>query len=170
MHDDEIDFTKLKYALYVRKSTSDESRQVRSIEDQVNECLELAKRLGLKVIGNPIVEEKSAKKPNQRPLFNDMLKDTKNGKYDAILAWNPDRLSRNMLEGGKIIDMIDEEILLDLKFVTHHFSRDANGKMLLGMAFVLSKQYSDKLSQDVTRGVRNNLKEGKSPIPKHGYK
>jgi hypothetical protein len=38
------------------------------------------------------------------------------------------------------------------------------------MAFVLSKQYSDKLSQDVTRGVRHRLTtEGKTPTPKYGY-
>lgn len=75
-----------------------------------------------------------------------------------------------MLEGGQIIDMIDAGIIKDLKFVTHHFTKDANGKMLLGMAFVLSKQYSDKLSQDVTRGVRRRFtQDGKTPTPKHGY-
>lgn len=74
-----------------------------------------------------------------------------------------------MLEGGEIIDMIDEGQIKDLKFVTHHFTKDANGKMLLGMAFVLSKQYSDDLSQKVTRGVRRNFAEGKSATPKHGY-
>jgi hypothetical protein len=98
-----------------------------------------------------------------------MIEDIKKGKYDAILAWHPDRLARNMLEGGMIIDLIDRGILKDLKFVTHHFSQDANGKMLLGMAFVLSKQYSDKLSQDVTRGVRRDLARGKSSAFKHGY-
>jgi hypothetical protein len=41
--------------------------------------------------------------------------------------------------------------------------------MLLGMAFVLSKQYSDSLSQNVLRGVRRNFAEGKSAIYKHGY-
>jgi len=98
-----------------------------------------------------------------------MLNDLKKGIYDGILAWNPDRLARNMKEGGEIIDMIDEEEIKDLKFVTHHFTKDANGKMLLGMSFVLSKQYSDDLSQKVTRGVRRNFAEGKSAIPKHGY-
>src|SRR5258708_4387323 len=41
--------------------------------------------------------------------------------------------------------------------------------MLLGMAFVLSKQYSDDLSQKVTIVVRRSFEEGKSPAPKHGY-
>src|SRR3989338_5430263 len=167
--DEEIDVTKLKYALYVRKSTDDPERQVRSVDDQIAESKGLAKRLGLHIIEPHIVETKSAKKPNQRPKFRKMLHDIQNGVFDAILAWNPDRLARNMREGGEIIDMIDEEEIKDLKFVTHHFTKDANGKMLLGMSFVLSKQYSDDLSQKVTRGVRRNFAEGKSAIPKHGY-
>jgi site-specific DNA recombinase len=165
-----IDYTKLKYALYARKSTTDESRQIRSIDDQLVECKELANRLGIHIREQDIyTETKSAKRPNQRPIFKQLLQDIKKGVYDGILAWNPDRLARNMLEGGQIIDMIDEGQIKDLKFVTHHFTKDANGKMLLGMAFVLSKQYSDDLSQKVTRGVRRSFAEGKSPIPKHGY-
>ncbi len=98
-----------------------------------------------------------------------MLVNLKKGVYDSILSWNPDRLARNMRDGGEIIDMVDEGQITDLKFYSHHFSKDANGKMLLGMAFALSKHYSDDLSQKVGRGVRRNLSEGKSPISKHGY-
>lgn len=165
----EIDITKLRYVLYARKSTTDESRQIRSIPDQIRECMDMANRLHLRVVGKPLTETQSAKKPHQRPVFTQMIKDIRDGKYDAILSWNPDRLSRNMVEAGMIIDMIDNNQIKDMKFVTHPFTRDANGVMLLGMSFVLSKQYSDDLSQKVTRGVRGNFSEGKSPAPKHGY-
>lgn len=170
MYEDEeqIDIAKLKYVLYARKSTDDPQRQLRTIEDQIDECELMAKRLGIHIVAT-IEEKKSAKKPGNRPEFDKMLKGIPK-RYDAILAWNPDRLARNMKEGGEIIDMVDEGVIKDMKFVTHHFTSDANGKMLLGMAFVLSKQYSDKLSQDVTRGVRSGLKLGKSAgTPKHGY-
>jgi DNA invertase Pin-like site-specific DNA recombinase len=171
MYDDEaeIDHTKLKYVLYARKSTDDPQRQLRSIPDQIDECNTFARNLGIKIV-DTITEEKSAKKPGKRPEFDRMLIGLRTGAYDGILAWNPDRLARNMKEGGEIIDMVDEEIIKDLKFVTHHFTRDANGKMLLGMAFVLSKQYSDKLSQDVSRGSRKGLEKGRTMgTPKHGY-
>ena len=163
-----IDFTKLKYVLYARKSRTDESAQVRSIPDQIADCQKLANDIGLNVV-QVLKEAQSAKIPHQRPIYKQMIVDIKKGVYDAILAWNPDRLARNMLEGGEIINLIDEGVLKDLKFKTHFFTKDANGKMLLGMAFVLSKQYSDDLSQKVTRGVRHRFLEGKTPVPKHGY-
>lgn len=163
-----LDITKFRYVLYARKSTTDETRQVRSIPDQIRDCQKMAADLGLRVV-KIIRETKSAKKPDQRPLFTQMIKDIKRGVYHGILAWHPDRLSRNMLEGGQIIDLIDQNIIKDLKFKTHFFTHDPNGLMLLGMNFVLSKQYSDDLSVKVSRGVRSRFQEGKTPTPKHGY-
>ncbi len=60
----------------------------------------------------------------------------------------PDRLARNMLESGKIIDLLDNGIICDLKFPMVAFTSDASGKnVLLGMMFVMSKQYSEHLSE-----------------------
>lgn len=163
------DQTKLRYVLYARKSTEDENRQVRSIDDQIRDCQKLGRDLGLNVV-EILTESKSAKRPNHRPVFTQMLKDIEAKKYDAILCWHPDRLSRNMLESGMVIDMLDENKLKDIRFHSHQFSNDANGKMLLGMLFVFSKQYSDDLSDKVNRGVQGNFEEGKSVgTPKLGY-
>ena len=166
---EEVDLSTVKYAIYIRKSTDDPKKQAKSTEDQLAECWSLINRLNLPVISEPIIEKKSAKKPGIRPKFTKLINDIRKGIYTGIIAWNPDRLARNMKEAGEIIDMIDENIIVDLKFVTHHFTRDANGKMLLGMAFVLSKQYSDKLSADVGRGIDARLEEGKGSSYKHGY-
>lgn len=167
--DEPVDRTKLRYVLYARKSTTDEGSQVRSLGDQIKECRRKADNIGLKIVAE-LTEAKSAKKPNQRPVFTQMLKDVRAGKYDAIICWHPDRLCRNMLEAGEIIDMLDDHTLKDLHFYSHEFSNDANGKMLLGMLFVFSKQYSDDLSAKVRRGVTNNFDEGKSSgTPKWGY-
>lgn len=165
-----VDRTKLRYALYVRKSTDDDSKQLRSLDDQIAECEAAAKRLGIYLVKPYLREKKSAKISNNRPVFTKMLQDIRQGTYDGIMAWHPDRLARNMREGGELIDMLDERVLKDLCFVTHYFTNDANGKMLLGMAFVFSKHYSDDLSQKVTRGVRRSFWEGKSSgTPKYGY-
>lgn len=141
MHDEqELDLRTLKYVLYLRKSTEDEGRQIRSIKDQERDCRDLAIRLGLNIV-DTISEQKSAKKPNNRPEFTNMLKRIRLKEFDGIIAWHPDRLARNMVEAGKIIHMLDTDVIKDIRFVSHQFSNDANGKMLLGMLFVFSKHF-----------------------------
>jgi DNA invertase Pin-like site-specific DNA recombinase len=90
----------LNYVIYARKSTEDNERQYRSIKDQITDCQLLAKINGLKVAGTPFVESKSAKVSGIRPIFKELLKQVKKGEIDGIIAWHPDRLSRNMLEGS----------------------------------------------------------------------
>ncbi len=162
--------TSLRYKIYVRKSSEDSEKQIRSLDDQERECRDLAERLGLHVIGETIREEKSAKTPRRRPLFAALMKEVESGAIDGIISWHPDRLARNSVESGKIMYLLDTDRLHDLRFVSHQFSNDANGKMLLGMLFVFAKHYSDDLSSKVKRGVKGNFGEGKSGgVQKHGY-
>ena len=160
----------LRYVLYVRKSSEDAEAQAKSLPDQIAYCKEYANNHGLLLVGEPIQESKSAKKSGNRPLFSQMLKDIEKGKYDAILAWHPDRLSRNSLEAGMVVDMVDNGVIKDLRFPTFEFHNDSSGKLTLNMLFALSKQYSEHLSESVQRGVDSNLEQGKSGgMPKWGY-
>ena len=84
----------LRYVLYIRKSPEDDKAQAKSLEDQIADCLSYAKIKGLVVV-NTIQESAQAKKSKNRPLFTQTLKDISKNKYDGILAWHPDRLSRN---------------------------------------------------------------------------
>jgi DNA invertase Pin-like site-specific DNA recombinase len=166
----EIDPKKLKYVLYARKSTTDDERQERSIPDQIQDCLKsCVTPKGLNVV--KIVEEKySAKEPDTRTEFSKMINDIKAGRYDGIIAWHPDRLSRNMKEAGEIIDLLDKGILKDLQFATLTFENNPTGKMLLGISFVLSKQYSEHLSESVARGNKHITEKGEYIGQlKHGY-
>lgn len=169
---EEIDRTKLRYVLYARRSTTDEGSQVRSIPDQIKYCTHLAEIGGLNIVAT-IKENGSAKKPDKktRPKFYEILEEIENnGKYDAILCYAPDRLSRNMLDGGRIINLLDEGKVKDLQFPTHHFTNDPSGKLTLGIMFSISKHFSDDLSQKVRRGVSGNWEDGKSGgQPKWGY-
>jgi hypothetical protein len=65
---------------------------------------------------------------------------------------------------------LDKKIIKDLKFVSFSFTNDTSGKMLLGITFVLSKQYSDHLGDNIARGNRRSIEEGKYVNrAKHGY-
>jgi DNA invertase Pin-like site-specific DNA recombinase len=156
------DFAKPKYLVYVRKSTDEEGKQIRSIDDQIEECMTFARRNGIDVTQKDILIEKcSAKYSGKRPEFNKMLKMLEKGTYNSVLAWHPDRLSRNMKEAGELIDMLDKNIIQDMKFVSFTFTNDPGGKLILGITFAISKEYSDKHAVNVERGNRLSMKEGK---------
>jgi site-specific DNA recombinase len=159
-----------KYAIYLRKSSESEDKQERSLRDQLADCQDLILREGLRVV-RIFEESMSAKEPDIRPKYREMIGDLQSGKYDGIIAWHPNRLARNMKDGGEIIDLLDMNIIKDLKFVSYTYSNDTSGKMLLGMTFVISKQYSDHLSDSVSRGNRRSIEEGRYiNKAKHGYK
>lgn len=149
----------IKYVMYVRKSTDEKNNQTKSIPEQIAECKEYFKRLGLNYV-DIITEKKSAKESGKRKEFERMLKAIQAKVYDGILCWHPDRLARNMKEAGEIIDLIDKNKIKDLKCVSFTFNNDPSGKLLLGITFAMSKEYSDKLSENVKRGNRFSLKEG----------
>ena len=151
----------LKYCLYARKSSEDETSQEKSIPDQIKYCKEMAKREGI-VILHIFQEAKSAKKSNNRPEFNAMIREIKKGTYNAIISYHPDRLARNSLESGMLIDMLDNDIIRNLKFPTCQFENNASGKLLLNILFAMSKEYSEHLSEVVKRGIDTNLEQGKS--------
>jgi len=149
------------YFLYARKSTDVEDKQVLSIESQINELREFAKRESLQII-EEFSEAKTAKEPG-RPIFSYMLKQIECGLAGGILAWHPDRLARNSIDGGKIIYLIDTGEIIDLRFPTYRFDATAQGKFMLSIAFGQSKYYIDNLSENVRRGLREKLRRGEWP-------
>ncbi len=153
----------LKYFIYARKSSDSEDRQALSIESQLQELREFAAKENLEVV-KEFTESKTAKEPG-RSIFNQMLTQLEQGQADGIIAWQPDRLSRNSVDGGKIIYLIDQGIIKDLKFPTYLFDLSPHGKFNLSLAFGFSKLYVDNLSQNVKRGIREKLRRGEFPGP-----
>jgi len=146
------------YFLYARKSTDEEDRQVLSLESQLHELRQHAQREELAVV-EEFIEAKTAKSPG-RPIFNLMMEQVEAGKAQGILAWHPDRLARNSVDGGKIIYLADTGKLTDLRFPTYRFDNTAQGKFMLSIAFGQSKYYVDNLAENVKRGLRAKLRRG----------
>ena len=150
-----------KFFIYARKSTDVEDMQILSIEAQVNELRELAKKEGLEIV-DELIEKKSAKVPG-RLIFNSMLDDIEKGRANGIISWHPDRLARNSVDGGRIIYLIDRGMLSALKFNTFWFEPTPQGKFMLSIAFSQSKYYVDSLSENTKRGLRQKARNGYSP-------
>lgn len=166
----DIDAQTIKYALYVRKSTTSEDRQASSIEDQIKECMEkVVTPNDLNVI-KVYQECFSAKVADTREQFKALINEIENGHVDGLIAWHPDRLARNMKEAGAIIDLVDRGLIKDLRFPTFTFENTPAGKMLLGITFVMAKQYSEHLAESVDRGNKRAVQDGEFIGKfKHGY-
>jgi len=122
-----------KYFIYTRKSTDTEDRQVRSLADQLSELRELARKEQLEVV-DTFIEKQTAKVPG-RPVFAEMIECIEKGEASGILAWHPDRLARNSVDGGRVIYLVDTGKITDLKFPTFWFDSTPQGKFMLSIAF-----------------------------------
>ena len=107
---------KPKYFLYARKSTEEDDRQIMSIEAQLFELRELARKENLEIL-EEFQESKSAKTPG-REIFGLLMAKVERSLGVGILAWHPDRLARNSVDGGRIIYLIDIAKVVALKFPT----------------------------------------------------
>lgn len=148
----------MNFFIYARKSTESEDRQIRSIGDQLAELRELGHKLGVTIV-EECTESQTAKEPG-RPVFNAMLDRIERGEASGILAWHPDRLARNSVDGGRVIHLIDTGKLQDMKFSICWFEPTPQGKFMLAIAFGQSKYYVDNLSENIRRGQRQKLKNG----------
>jgi site-specific DNA recombinase len=165
-----IPTTKIKYVLYARKSTSEaEERQVLSIESQVKEMLQIAEREGLEIV-DIRREAHSAKDSGQRPVFKELLEEIRNGRYNGILTWAPDRLSRNAGDLGSLVDLMDQKMLLQIRTYGQTFINSPNEKFLLMILCSQAKLENDNKSINVKRGLRTRCEMGLRPgQPPVGY-
>ena len=105
----------MKYFLYARKSTDVEDKQVLSIEAQLSELRDIAKRDELE-IADELIEKRTAKMPG-RIIFEEMLQKIERGEAQGIICWKVDRLSRNPVDSGRISWLLQQGIIQ--KIITH---------------------------------------------------
>lgn len=159
----------MKYFAYCRKSTESEDRQALSLDSQKVEIQRAFREQPNVTIVEFLIESKSAKTPG-RPIFNAMLERIKRGDADGIIAWHPDRLARNSVDGGLVIYMLDQGAIKDMKFANFTFENSSQGKFMLQIMFGYSKYYVDNLAENVRRGMRAKAERGWFPaVPPIGY-
>lgn len=160
---------KVRYCLYARKSTEAEDKQALSIESQVKEMAILAERDGL-LITEIKRESHSSKEAGQRPVFNQMISDIREGKFNAILTWAPDRLARNAGDLGAIVDLMDKKSLLEIRTYGQRFTNNPNEKFLLMILGSQAKLENDNKAVNVKRGLRMRCEMGWRPgVAPTGY-
>lgn len=159
----------IRYCLYSRKSSEAEERQALSIESQVKEMLAIAQRDNLNIV-EVYRESHSAKDCGQRPVYNQLISDIKSGKFNGILVWHPDRLSRNAGDLGAVVDLLDQKKLVEIRTYSQRFTNNPNEKFLLMILGSQAKLENDNKSINVKRGLKTRVEMGLWPsVAPTGY-
>ncbi len=152
----------VKYCLYARKSTESEEQQVLSIDSQIKEMLAMAEREKLEIVDIKR-ESHSAKEAGARPVFNEIVEEIRSGKYTGVLTWAPDRISRNAGDLGRIVDLMDQGLLIDIRTYGQQFTNNPNEKFLLMILGSQAKLENDQKRINVKRGLKARAEMGLFP-------
>lgn len=150
----------VQFAIYCRKSTDTEDKQVLSLESQEYELKELAKRESLDV-AIVLTEKASAKAPG-RPVFNQLLHMLTTGVIGGILCWKIDRLTRNPIDGGQLQWLLQSGQIKCIKTFDRCYYPSDN-VLLINIEQAMATQYIRDLSTNVKRGNRAKLERGEWP-------
>ncbi len=152
---------KIKYFVYCRKSTDDKERQILSLPSQEEAMKSIAVQSKLNFI-DAFREAKSAKAPDKRPVFAEMIRSIKIGKANGIICWELSRLARNPDEAGLIMGMLQRGEIKHIKTYGKDYYSDDNA-VISSVEFGIANQFSRDLAKNVRRGLRDKAKTGWRP-------
>ena len=138
--------------IYARYSS--DSQREESIDGQLRECYAFAEKQGISIIDTYIDRALSAKTDN-RPAFQQMIKDSDKQKFDLVIVWKLDRFARNRYDSARYKNTLKKN---NVKVVsaTETISQNAEGILLESMLEGYAEYYSVELSEKVTRGMTEN--------------
>ncbi len=162
------DRSHIRYFLYARKSSEDDERQIQSIGSQIAVMRKLAQEYNLKIV-KTYTEAQSAKAPDIRDVFKEMIGRIENGEGDGILCWQINRLSRNPIDSGKISWLLQRSILKSIQTYDREYL-PADNVILFSVEAASANQYVIDLSKNVKRGLETKLEKGWLPnLAPSGY-
>lgn len=153
----------LKYGIYARKSNESEDRQMASLDDQIEAMTELAREKGYHIVKKAVFKEsKSAKIPDQRPKFDELIGLLEKGTINGILSYKSNRIARNPKESGLV-----QQMLIDSKIkaiVTSHktYTPEENA-LIFSIDAAQDTQFSRDLSVIVKERMKQKAKRGEYP-------
>jgi site-specific DNA recombinase len=150
-----------QYALYARRSKEDGDSQQRSIEEQIRSMTAIAVRDGL-ALAKTYSENKSAKEPDQRPVFDELIAGLNAGTYNCLLCYHLNRLARNMVEAGLLQHMLSKGIIREIRTANEVFRTKDNI-----LPFIFQTAQSAQFSLDLSDRMRlsKETKLGKGEYP-----
>lgn len=146
---------KPKIAIYARVSTDKQN-----VSMQIRELKQYAKKRQWKLF-KEYIDSGYSGKTNKRPQFQKMLEDAQKRKFDVLLVWKLDRLSRSMKDLVSTLDRMGE---LGIDFVSYQNNMDtttSTGKLIFHVLGAVAEFEREIISERIKAGLRNAKSKGK---------
>jgi len=143
--------------IYARYSSDNQREE--SIEGQIRECTAYAERNGITVVRHYIDRALSAKTDN-RPDFQQMIRDSNKKLFEIVLVWKFDRFARNRFDSANY-KMILKKNNVHLISVMEPIAEGSQGILVETLLEGMAEYYSAELSEKVIRGQTENALKGK---------
>ena len=138
--------------IYARYSSDNQREE--SIDGQIRECKEFAEKNDIRIIDTYIDRALSAKTDN-RPSFQQMIKDSSKGLFDVIIVWKLDRFARNRYDSAHYKNILKKNGVKVIS-ATEAISSGAEGILLESMLEGYAEYYSAELAEKINRGLTEN--------------
>ena len=142
--------------IYARFSSHTQTEQ--SIEGQLRECYDYAKRHDLLIVGE-YIDRALTGTTDKRPNFLQMIDDSKKKTFDYVLVYQLDRFARNRYDSANYKAKLKKNGVRVLSAKVN-ITEDASGILIEGVLESMAQYYSAELSQKVRRGIRESLSKG----------
>ena len=150
------------YVSYHRKSSEENTeKQALSLGRQSN-WMQRVSVANQHIVKRSFEEERSAKLPYLRPVFDDLTACIKRGDATGIYTWKLDRLARNPEEAGVIIGMLSRGEIRHIVTSQREYRPEDNA-LISYVDFGIADQYSRDLSDNVYDGLHNKAAAGDYP-------
>lgn len=148
--------------IYARIS-KDENQDELGVARQVKHCREVVARLGWGLVDTYVDNSISAYRRRRRPQYERLRADIRAGVVNAIVVYNPDRLSRDDLRGLEdLIDLLNEHKVAVQSVRAGEFDlTTANGRANARQAGVWARRESEIMSERITDKHQELAEAGK---------
>lgn len=146
-------------ALYARVSTDEQAEHGTSLEGQLVECENHARRLGA-TSTLTYVDAGVSGTVLERPALERLRHDVAAGRVALVVCYDPDRLSRNL---GHLLLLVDElrRFGAEVEFTNFAMTASADGRLLFAMRGAIAEFETHKIRQRMTAGKIARAREGR---------
>ncbi|WP_415322907.1 recombinase family protein [Clostridium perfringens] len=152
---------KKKVAIYARVSTVEQAEEGYSIDEQERLLREYCEKHDLDVYKAYSDRGISGKDIKHRPELKEMLKDSEENKFDMVLVWKINRLSRKLADVLKMVELFDKNNVTFKSYSEPFETNTPAGKMQFQMMALIGEFERGTIAQNVKMGMLARAREGK---------